>query len=370
MMHIHQVLLCAEPLLNSSQNPHWGVFEQFLTFYHQTDKILPQPHIPPQLGSEQTRSSSIKQQKPKVPCLRCGKKYDRNNLKAHIRGVHKTDRKWLCGCGMSFPRLNRFASHVRQTHKGDASFVTVPLILSKRFPTTDHFLRQFTKPVIAKYRCEECGKSFTSKSNRGDHMRRHRNYKPYECACGIKNFRKYRIVDHCLRSHYIPRDIFDQLAVKQQLVVSKSISLQFKKKKTPAPRTHVDFDFLEKLLLTKHNQKGEKTAFDDFSTAVASYEHQNGSGDQRDYHRYYPSLVTNQLSLPLPKDFNALPSLPPADQNFEVANKPKQKYTSCTQETTADLNQTCMMLPNPEPRDLFNSASKCLSLLMEYNSNI
>lgn len=53
--------------------------------------------------------------------------------------------------------------------------------------------------------------------------------------------------------------------------MSKSITLENKKKKARVVRTHVDVEFLEELLLTKH--KRDRAAFDDFSTAVASYEH-------------------------------------------------------------------------------------------------
>ncbi|TNV79198.1 hypothetical protein FGO68_gene7060 [Halteria grandinella] len=275
---------------------------------------------------------------------------------------------------MSFPRLNRFASHVRQTHKGDIRYVTVPPILSKKFPTADHFLQQFAKPVVPLYKCEECGKSFTSNSNKTDHMRRHLEVKPYSCNCGVSDFRRYRIADHCLRFHYIPLEIFDRLTNKQQLIVRKSIDHN-KIKKTPTPKSHVDFGFLEELLLDK--QKGDRSAFDDFSSVVVLSEHLNGSSDARGYyhgyyHCYFQPLVTNQqLSLPLPKDFNALPPLPLAALFEEVATKPKQKHAICPQvQETADLNGTCMMLPILSPKDVINGASDCWGFLMSQNRSL
>lgn len=144
-------------------------------------------------------------EKKSIECEECHKKFTlKNNLKKHIRIVHKKERHFKCEtCSKTFGLKFDLQKHIR-THTGERPY-TCPHCLSKfgRKEVLISHIRTHTgeKP----FSCHVCSSKFTQKISLVRHLRIHSE--PYSCPqCPLKFAQKKSLNNH-LNIHSLDQKI-------------------------------------------------------------------------------------------------------------------------------------------------------------------
>ncbi|XP_067661691.1 zinc finger protein 665-like [Haliotis asinina] len=127
-------------------------------------------------------------------CEHCDKSFlDRSDLAVHVR-EHSGEKVFQCKeCGKLFSRIKALKRHTLNYHSNipvhickvcRMGFTDEEDLRSHVF--TDHKGNEKTRSADQQYKCSLCPKSFIKSSLLKNHLRLHRNGKPYRCMyCGI-----------------------------------------------------------------------------------------------------------------------------------------------------------------------------------------
>ncbi|XP_045771379.1 oocyte zinc finger protein XlCOF6.1-like isoform X2 [Maniola jurtina] len=132
-------------------------------------------------------------------CNVCGKGCTTSGvLKAHLE-THKENRERHCTCdqcGKKFYTNKTLDSHIQKCHTGKRYICQVC-----SFPFTDkynlakHLLNHDGKGTV--FKCEDCNKSYTSRTSYIEHQRMHSGERPFVCSYCSKSFTsKKRLTEH------------------------------------------------------------------------------------------------------------------------------------------------------------------------------
>ena len=112
-------------------------------------------------------------------CTECG--ISVANLKNHVSAVHQRDEKSeIClKCDKVFQNLKYLKKHVKEFHEKAPCVQCGKLYGS--YKMTRHIASAHSNKDLRKFKCEVCGKGFTTCQNLKDHNNVHTGEKPYKC---------------------------------------------------------------------------------------------------------------------------------------------------------------------------------------------
>ena len=112
-------------------------------------------------------------------CTECG--ISVANLKNHISAVHHRDKKSesCLKCDKVFQNLKYLKKHVKEFHEKAPCVQCGKLYGS--YKMTRHIASAHSNKDLKKFKCEVCGKGFTTYQNLKDHNNVHTGEKPYKC---------------------------------------------------------------------------------------------------------------------------------------------------------------------------------------------
>jgi len=129
-------------------------------------------------------------------CKQCGKMCKTAKcLERHISIIHSENRVECDECEKTFSNVGNLIQHQKQFHRTkDLGGPT-----KKRYHANKHFVFHM---VGDRFKCDECDKDFSTKSNLRTHMKSHESSETHKCnQCG-KILKRYRSLQtHILNSH-------------------------------------------------------------------------------------------------------------------------------------------------------------------------
>ena len=109
-------------------------------------------------------------------CPECG--LLANNLSAHRKNRHYTEKQTCSLCSQEFRNLRRLNEH-KKVHEKVPCTECGKLFGMNRIKR--HMQSAHTPDDQKKYRCDTCGKGFTDNQKLSDHINVHTGEKPYKC---------------------------------------------------------------------------------------------------------------------------------------------------------------------------------------------
>ncbi|XP_019623859.1 PREDICTED: zinc finger protein 239-like [Branchiostoma belcheri] len=135
-------------------------------------------------------------------CGKCSMQFGRpGQLREHIILVHNGGKPFRCEeCGKHFTTLKILKRHIKN-HTGEKPHQCKHC--SKSFAQSANLARHvLTHTGERPYGCGECGKQFTQLANLKDHMRTHTGEKPYHCdECNEQFTTLSHLKGHIMRTH-------------------------------------------------------------------------------------------------------------------------------------------------------------------------
>ena len=135
--------------------------------------MLPQPERQKSVFKEKSTIKKLKL------CTECG--ISVANLKNHMSDVHHRDKKSeICPkCDKVFQKLKYLKKHMKDCHEKAPCVQCGKLYGSSKM--TRHIASAHSNQNLRKFKCEVCGKGFTTCQNLKDHNNVHTGEKPYKC---------------------------------------------------------------------------------------------------------------------------------------------------------------------------------------------
>ena len=135
--------------------------------------MLPQPERQKSVFKDKSTIKKLKL------CTECGVSVA--NLKNHMSDVHHRDKKSeICPkCDKVFQHLKYLKKHMKEFHEKAPCVQCGKLYGSSKM--TRHIASAHSNQNLRKFKCEVCGKGFTTCQNLKDHNNVHTGEKPYKC---------------------------------------------------------------------------------------------------------------------------------------------------------------------------------------------
>lgn len=121
--------------------------------------------------------SSLNAAKKKTVCVECGTLI--TNLKHHMNTVHSTQTHQCPHCELTFKAMPLLQRHIDWIHVKAPCTECGEMVGVRKMPR--HIKQKHTSIYDRKFKCETCGKGFSSNAALRDHINVHTGAKPYKC---------------------------------------------------------------------------------------------------------------------------------------------------------------------------------------------